>query len=304
MLQTIKAFFLSALLLANVVYADEVTKADSQIIGQSPSSEEEINRLFLRDSEVLLKPKKLQVSIGIGYATDESQQNFRESRTRQASIPVGVSYGLADSLEVSASLPFQYLENQVVSVTDVSKETESGIGDLALGAKYKIKTESATTPSVTAALGVSIPTGEGSNPDSLNDLTNSSGLLSTSLGFSLAKTIDPAFVFVNAGYTHTFDDEQYGYNVKLGESFNYGFGTGLAVNSAVAFSGRVSGSYQKESQVNQKTVNGSSSEPIDFVGAMSYRFSSDTNIETSLNIGLTDDAQDVGVGVTVIKDIR
>jgi len=110
-------------------------------------------------------------------------------------------------------------------------------------------------------------------------------------------------VFFNVGYQHTFDDDQFGSNIQPGDTFNYGFGAGLSVNSSVAFSARISGSYQKETKLNKKQVRGTSSEPISLIGSMSYRLSNETRLETTLNLGASDDAGDIGMGFSYIWNL-
>ena len=68
---------------------DESNKA----IGEAPEKENshDLSRLFLRNSEVLLSPKDVQLSIGFNYDTDETQPNFRKNRHRSVSTPLDAS---------------------------------------------------------------------------------------------------------------------------------------------------------------------------------------------------------------------
>lgn len=277
----------------------------SAIIGEAPTDDPggNISRLFLRDSEVLLSPREIQISAGFNYNTDENQRSFRRNRNRSLSIPLSISYGLTKKLEINASVPFLYNENEIISVTNVSDSSTSGIGDLALGLFYTLKSESNSSPAITASLNVTTPTGDTVDPADLNGLSTGAGFWGVSTSLSLSKTIDPAVVFFNIGYQHTFDDDQFGSNIQPGDTFNYGFGAGLSVNSAVAFSARVSGSYQKETRLNKKQVRGTSAEPISLIMSMSYLLSHETRLETTFNLGVSDDAQDVGMGFSYIWNL-
>ncbi len=145
----------------------------SAIIGEAPTDDPggNISRLFLRDSEVLLQPREIQISIGFNYNTNENQRSFRKNRNRSISIPLNISYGLTKKLEVNASLPFLYNENEIISATNVSDSSKSGVGDLALGLFYTLKSESSSSPSITSSINVTTPTGSTADPADLNDLS-------------------------------------------------------------------------------------------------------------------------------------
>jgi len=273
-----------------------------EAIGQAP--EEDISHLFLRNSEVLLKPRDIQLSIGLDYNSNENQESFRKNRNRSLSMPLGISYGVSDRMEVNASVPLVYKGDEVISPDNVAKNKRFGIGDLSLGVSYTLKKESETSPAITSTFSLTAPTGNKQEATATNPLTIGSGFWGVSTGLSVSKSIDPAVVFFNIGYQHTFDDDRNGVNVQPGGSFQYGFGAGLSVNSAVSFSGRISGSYQRESKTNGERVRGSSGEPISFITSMSYRVSQTSRLETSLNIGLTDDASDIGIGVSYLWDLK
>jgi hypothetical protein len=289
----------SLISISSVIFAEENKE---EAIGQAP--EEDISHLFLRNSEVLLKPSDIQLSIGLDYNSNENQESFRKNRNRSLSIPLGISYGFSDRVEINASVPLIYKANEVISSDNVAKNKRFGIGDLSLGVSYTLKKESETFPAITSTFSLTAPTGNKQEATVTNPLTIGSGFWGVSTGLSVSKSIDPAVVFFNIGYQHTFDDERNGVNIQPGASFQYGFGAGLSVNSAISFSGRISGSYQKESQTNNQRIRGSSGEPISFVTSMSYRVSQTSRLETSLNIGLTEDASDIGIGVSYLWDLK
>ncbi len=276
-----------------------------QPIGEAPTDDvgHDISHLFLRDSEVLLNPREIRISVGFNYSTDENQRSFRKNRNRSVSIPFSVNYGLTKKLEINASIPFVYNENEIISADNVSGSSKSGAGDLSLGLFYTLKSESDSSPAITTSVNITAPTGSTADPEELDGLSTGAGFWGISTGLSLSKTIDPAIVFFNIGYQHTFDDDRFGSNIQPGDTFNYGFGAGLSVNSSVAFSARMSGSYQKETRLNKKRVRGTSAEPVSLIGSMSYRLSAGTRLETSFSLGVSEDAGDVGMGFSYFWDL-
>ncbi len=295
----VSLFNLSLFLIPLFSFSASLQAEENTPIGQAP--EEDLSHLFLRDSEVLLKPRQLQLSIGFNYNSDENQRSFRKNRSRNLSIPLGISYGVTDNLELNASIPLRYKRNEVIAPTNVSKQGQSGIGDLSLGLSYKLKPETENAPSVTTSFGITAPTGK--EDTSADGLSIGSGFWGISTGLHVSKSIDPAVVFANVGYQHTLKDKQKGLNIQPGDSFSYGFGAGLSINSSVSFSGRVSGSYQLETKRDGAKIIGSSAEPISFIAGMSYRLGRKTRLETNLNLGLSEDAGDVGIGISYIWNL-
>jgi hypothetical protein len=215
-------------------------------------------------------------------------------------MPINVNYGVTPAMEIYATFPFLYNKVDIISDNDVSKSSDSGVGDVSLGLRYRLISESSKSPSVTASLDIITPTGETADLTDVSGVSTGSGFWGFSTGLFVSKSIDPAIVFINFGYQYTYDDDRDGENIQPGEILVYGFGTGLTVNNSVAFSGRVTGSYQKEFKRNKQLVQGSTSEPISFVGSMSYRLGDNTRLETSLSLGATEDAKDIVMGFTYI----
>ena len=293
-IKILSVFFIFLSLISISLQAEET-------IGQAP--EEDTSHLFLRNSEVLLKPKDIQLSIGFNYNSDESQRSFRKNRSRDLSIPLGISYGVTKDLELNASIPLVYKRNEVIAPSTVSKESQSGFGDLSLGASYKLKVEQESSPSITASFGITAPTGKKADDNDVSGLAAGSGHWGVSTGLHISKSIDPAVVFANVGYQHTFKDKQNGSDIQPGDSFSYGFGAGLSINSSVSFSGRIVGSYQLETKLDNEKITGSSGESISFIAGMSYRLGRKTRLETDFTIGLSEDAGDVGIGVSYIWNL-
>jgi len=267
-------------------------------IGEAPT--DQLSHLFLRDSEVLLKPRQIQFSIGFNYNSDESQLSFRQNRSRSLSIPLSITYGLTENLEVNATLPLQHKRNEVIAPTNVSKTSQSGIGDLSLGLSYKLKPETASSPSITSSFEITTPTGK--EADSSDSPSIGSGFWGLSSSIHASKSVDPAVIFANLGYQHRFKDTVAGSTVQPGSTVTYGLGAGLSINSSVSFSGRISGNYQFETKRNGQKVIGSNMEPISFIAGMSYRVSPRSRLETNVDFGLSEDAGDIGISTSYIWD--
>lgn len=259
--------------------------------------------LFLRESEILLKPRDIYFSLGFNYNTDENQINFRNRKDRSFSIPLSMGYGLTPNTEINASIAFVQKKAETATINSVVSSKDSGVGNASIGAIHKLKTESSVSPSITASANFSFPIDKKStSSDDLNELPIGSNFKTTSLGIAISKSIDPAIVFLNMGYNHTFADNQDGLRTQPGKAITYSIGSGLAVNRSISMSGRISGQYQTETKYHGQALHGSSSEPISLNGTIDYRLDDKTRLETSFDMGLTPDANDVGLGLTLIHN--
>lgn len=258
--------------------------------------------LFLRESEILLKPRDIYFSLGFNYSTDENQINFRNRKDRSFSIPLSMGYGLTQNTEVNASIALVHNKSETATINSVVSSKGSGLGNASIGAMHKLKTESSTSPSITASANFSFPVDKKPISDDVTQLPVGSNFKTASIGVAISKSIDPAIVFLNMGYNHTFADNQDGLRTQPGKAITYSIGSGLAVNRSISMSGRISGQYQTETQYNGQPLHGSSSEPISLNGTIDYRLDDKTRLETSFDMGLTPDANDVGLGLTLIHN--
>jgi len=268
------------------------------ILGEEPP--DDISRLFLRESEVLLKPREIQFTAGLEYTKTDKSENLRLLRERGVSIPLNLSVGVGDRLEAFFAVPILYSQSEFIAFNEADKIDGYGIGDVSIGLTYKLASETVSRPSISSSLSYTIPTGTEANPDDPNSINFTSGIRNVGTTFSLTKSVDPAVLFANIGYTRAFNKSENGQTLKPGDSINYGFGAGFSINSAVALSGRFGGTFSFDTKVENTTIIGSGSEPISFDISLSYQLSNRKRIESSINFGLNNDASDAIVGFSYI----
>lgn len=250
---------------------------------------------------------------------------------------INTRYGLTDRLEVGLNIPFVYRSSTYQSIGgDFSTENniestvdEAGLGDISASLSYRLLPETVERPDVVVSLGVRAPTGKdpygislrqvhvgpdggGDESGNLNlpdELPTGNGVWAVNAGVSLLKTLDPAIVFTNFGYTYnikeSFNDisaetgNQPG-EVKLGDSFRAGFGTAFALNERLSLSLSYSHEYIQKSEVTHRggstnRVVGSDANVGVFSIGGTYALSDSTAIVANLGIGLTDDASDISL---------
>jgi len=279
--------------------------ADSFKRRQANSSQlaKDIRDVFPGDSISLLSRLDKQFSIGIQYSSDTQNQSLRDSRNRSATIPIDFSLGLSDAIEASVSLPIVYSNQELQSSSAVSTTDEYGLGDVSLNLSARLRRETQNRPRIMLNLGIGAPTGKTGNPANIDQLSLGSGFWSASAGATFSKSLDPATVFLSFRYQHIFEDKLFGIDVKPGSSFEYGYGVGMSLNSALSVAGRIGGALQSNTSVNGQIVEGSNSEPLQLITTSTLRLNRKSRLESSLSMGMNKDADDASLGMTYIRDM-
>ncbi|MEJ2610535.1 MAG: transporter [Candidatus Thiodiazotropha sp.] len=270
-------------------------------IGEPP--EDDISHLFVRESEVLLAPREVQIIFGVSYSSEEDYSNLRKARDRTFSFPLVVSIGITNDLESYISIPFVYTESEYTSFGEGEKNENSGLGDISLGFSHRLLPETLEYPSITVSFKVQVPTDDNNDTDTSESPATSSGYWGVSSSISFTRSIDPAIMFFSFGLNYQFEDEKYGLDLRPGNTYFYSFGTGLSINSAISLSGRVSGSYSEELEVNGQKRVGSNNEPVSLVLTSIYRINKKLSLETFVDFGLNEDANSTSFGFNYIYNL-
>lgn len=319
----------------------QTSAGDDEVVREARPSQSVEN--VLREEHALFSDR-LTIEPGINYSYSDRSQlalsgflaldaiflgeiNLDTVDSHITTFDMSARYGLTDRLEVGVNIPFVYRSSTYQSVGDefsteqISESTvdEADIGDVSLSLSYRVLPETTTRPDVVWNLGVRAPTG--TDPYGLDvredpntnlnvpaELPTGNGVWGVNTGVSVLKTLDPAIVFANLGYTYnleeSFDDisasegNQPG-DVKLGDTIRAGFGTAFALNERLSISMSYSHEYIRKSET---TREGSTSEVVGSdatVGVLNlggtYALNDTTSIVTSLGVGLTDDASDISL---------
>lgn len=240
-------------------------------------------------------------------------------------------YGVSPRLSLNLDLP--YLARRTTyqkggaggSAAAIGEETThgTGIGDANFTANYKLFGETARRPDTLLTLGVTAPTGRApygidwsttSKPDDPylqfavpKRQPTGNGVWQGTLGLTAVKTIDPAIVFANLGYIHSFErsfgdidtdpDTRTPGRVKLGGAYYFGAGVAFAFNEraslSLSFSDRINGkaSLQPKGKPSTKVI-GSDAHAATLNMGVTYAMDRHTTLVSMLGIGLTADAPD------------
>ena len=244
---------------------------------------------------------------------------------------LALRYDVTDRLQLEGVLPYVYRRSEFESTGQTGTDStiqesvsSDGIGDVRLSLFYRLLNETAEQPDVVLNLGVTAPTGEdpfgvptetrnGGRLEFPSELPTGNGVWAVSFGASFLKTLDPAIVFASLGAEVTleedFDDisadpgDQPG-DVDLGDTVRFGFGTAFAVNQRLSLSLSLDQSFTTESE--QQLDGGPATDVVGSDATASVlnvggtlSLDADRSLTTNVGFGLTEDAPDVSVRVSM-----
>lgn len=240
-------------------------------------------------------------------------------------------YGLNPRLTLNLDVP--YIARKTVyqkggaggSAGAVAQEDTygHGFGDITVSGNYRMFMESPRWPETVLTLGVTAPTGREPYGISWEVLERDddgfirfavpeqeptgNGVWQTNVGVSVVKTADPAILFGNFGYLHSFsnsfddlDNNPETVNpgdVQLGRSFYFGAGVAFAFNErtslSISYSDKLSARARTRYDGQEWTkIIGSDANAGMFNLGVTYALNQHTTLVSSLGIGLTPDAPD------------
>lgn len=272
--------------------------AGDKPIGQQPADEEDIRKLFLRQSSVLLLPGRYEVEGGIVYQRTRVDSAVFNTLYRGLSVPLSLRVGLADRWQGFVNLPLNYGYQQFSFGDDEASFHNAGVGDISAGLNYQLLHEGDGWSDLVASAGFSAPTGRSPYADNGVGVALGSGHWSSNMGLQFIKTEDPVAIFGGLNYTYQFARNGLGKRVKPGDYIGYNLGLSFAINDRVSVSGEFIGGVQGKTQQDGKLLAGTSREPMQFRTGMIYRASKDWYLAPTLTNSLNSDAPDVAIGVS------
>jgi len=240
-------------------------------------------------------------------------------------------WGVSPNLTLNMDVP--YLARRTVyqkggaggaAAAIAQEETNgNGIGDVSMSVNYRLFGERGWRPETVLTGGVTAPTGrapygldwrviERDDDDYIRfavprEQPTGNGVWQANLGVSMVKTADPAILFANAGYIHSFPrgfsdidsnpDTVNPGDVKLGGSVYFGAGVAFAFNErtslSISFSDKISARASTRFQGGQWVkVIGSDANAASLNLGVTYALNQHATMVTLLSIGLTPDAPD------------
>jgi len=272
---------------------------------------------FLRAEKLIFKPGEVQLEVGASYAHDTAVGSFADKvRFRSASANLLMRYGPAEDLEFDLGVPLVYTEVErdrgvlgeirvgptgttaTTTVFPPTRQDGVGLGDIDWALRYAAVHEKGAIPEVTLNVNAKSDTGDA-------DRGLGTGFWNVGTGVSLVKTIDHVVVFGSLGYTWTLEEG----DVDLGSSISgdvdpgdhilYAVGTGVSLNDRVSFSMAMAGAAIRRTEVNGSEIRGSGLDINSLQFTTTVQLAKRVYLEPFVGFGLTDEAADFSVGVSV-----
>lgn len=255
---------------------------------------------FLRQQKLLFKPGELQLEVSVSYAQDTSENIFK-FETRSVNTSLTARYGLAEDLEFVLGVPFAFIEQEQGSSPFVVGSTRTrtdnvGLGDISGSLRYAAWREEAIRPDVVLFLLGQSPTGDEDRGLRLNTLTLNAGHWNVGAGVTLVKTIDPVVFFGSLGYTATLEQR----GIDPGDQIPYSIGMGFSLNDKVSISTVLAGAAVRRTEVNGEESVGSAREFATLQFITTAPLSKNLYLEPFVGVGLTEEASDFLVGISVL----
>jgi hypothetical protein len=253
--------------------------------------------VFLRQERIIFRPGEFAFELGMFYRTDTDEQVISVGALRPLATVTNrggfatltARVGLLRDLQFDVAVPIGVAKQEIEVGAAHLRTDDAGLGDIVGRLRYGLLAE------------------RGARPDVILDVTAASGMTSVQTirgagfwrvggGVSLVKTLDPVVFFGRLGYTAVLERE----GRDPPDQFSYLFGTGFSLTDRVSVSTRVSGIAGGRTQVNGRAIPGTSLDAISLQFAVTARLSRRLYVEPFVSAGLTEDATDAVVGVSLV----
>ncbi|MDQ3930721.1 MAG: transporter [Chloroflexota bacterium] len=252
--------------------------------------------IFLREQRVIFRRGELALELDTFYSTDTRDQFVRTTAggtalarvtTRTLTSSLTPRFGLLDRLELDLEIPFGYAQQAIDFGVTRFRSENSGLGDIEGRLRYQLWYELGARPDLIVDLSVKSTTGE--------EPLLGTGHWNVGGGVALVKTLDPVVFFGRLGYLVTLERA----GRDPGDQLLYQVGMGYSFNDRVSYDMRVSGTVVREATLNGRAVPHSSLNIITLQFGVTVRATRHLYVEPLVAIGLTNEAPDVIVGVSV-----
>jgi len=287
----------SLLLLSSGMLIAVSAQSGEENVEQEAEETRRALELFLRQERVLFRPGEFAFELGAFYSTDTTERfidvvsppPLTKFTTRSGFGILAGRFGLIENLEFDVTIPFGAAEQEVDAGIARDQRDDQGLGDITGSVRYALWPE------------------RGARPDVILDVTATSGITSVETllgtgfwqlggGVSLVKTLDPVVFFGRLGYSAVLERD----GIDPGDQFAYLLGSGFSLNDRVSLSSRVSGIVAGRTQLNGGKIPGSNVDAISMQFAVTTRVTRRIYVEPFVSFGLTEDATDAIVGVSIV----
>ena len=251
-----------------------------------PEEERALERALVRQGLSVLPQGSWELTPGFVWA--HSGSDAVRSRSDDYIATLDARIGLPWNTMLGIGIPY-FIESE--------REfgENSGFGDLALRVWKQFLAQGDKQPSLVGSFAYNAPTGE----DATGPIPLGSDFHRFNFNLNASKSIDPLVFYGDLFYSYTFSEDFDGIKIQPSESIGFRAGSSLAITPDITGNLGLRFSFLDELERDGDKVQGTD-QTIGFLEVgMGYLLNRRTFLALSADIGITDDAPDLIVGVSI-----
>jgi len=274
------------------------------------AAEQAIERALVQTGSVLLPPRAIEVVPFFTFQRNENEiagvpvlvngqlsGSIITLESNQFSGGVAARAGLPWAGQLQISVPLTYTdrdqEHRVLGATIGSDSSNlSGLGDVQLSYTQQFRGDSGGLPSLLGTVTYDNNTGDTDEDDGM---FLGSGFQEIGVQLTATQRQDPLVFSSRLGYEVALEDD----NVKPGDELSFGVDVFLAVNPETSLQFGLSLAYSDDAEIDGEQLPGSDQFAASLDLGIATILRRNTLLDTTVSIGLTEDATDFGVGVSL-----
>lgn len=253
--------------------------------------------------------------------------DIRQVKRHSLFASLGLRYGLTDRLEIEARIPYVYRADiqrarpiSIGASEDMTFHADGhNLGDIEFAARYQLTRGTGGWPILVGNMLATAPTGKspfklkttdvivpdptGNNRDLLFsfplETPTGSGFFTFQPSITALYPTAPAVFFGSISYTYTMSTKENIGRIDAGDGVGMTFGMGFTVNDRTSFNLGYSHQHFFNTKVSGRNIGGSALDIGQFLLGYSYKYSNQTNINLSVGVGTTENAQDARLNLRV-----
>ena len=282
--------------------------APGAVIVEKGAAERALERSLTRQGALLLPSGVLEVEPGFTYARQEDTTptlvtsgsdvfaGETELNADRLTADLALRLGLPWDSQLEIELPYEWREVESVtnvgfSPTDSSSQSGAGLGDLRVGLAKTLLREGLWRPDLVGRFTWDTDTGRTGN----NGVSLGGGFHELQGSLTAIKRQDPIAFVGGLAYEHTFKND----NIQPGPTVAANFGGFIALSPETSLRLLLSAAYQDETELSGSKIDGSDRTIGTFVVGGSTLLATGTLLNLSAGIGLTDDADDFSISLSL-----
>jgi hypothetical protein len=293
--------------------AETSERAPGAIVVEEGAAERALERSLTREGALLLPPGVLEVEPSFTYARrEDAAPRFvtsagvvfaGETRRSSSSLTADLALRLGLPRDAQLEIGFPYRWREIESATrvgftptDSSRQSGAGPGDVRIGLAKTLLREGPGRPDLVGRLLWDTDSGKARD----NEVALGGGFHELRGSLTAIKRQDPVAFIAGLSYQHAFEND----GLRPGRTLSANLGSFIALSPETSLRLVLSGAHQKESEFLGGSIGGSDQTVVTFVVGGSTLLARGTLLNLSAGIGLTDDADDFSITLSLPIRLR